>query len=92
MDSGNLVSLDAHEKSEIVWENFAHPTDTWLPGMKMWKGMKLTSWKSSVYPAIGLFSIGMDISQGKTQLVMIYNNSYILVQLKVDWEFFYQDS
>ncbi|GLJ51234.1 hypothetical protein SUGI_1089970 [Cryptomeria japonica] len=75
MDSGNLVLLDAHEKSEIVWESFAHPGDTWLAGMKMWKGMKLTSWKSSVDPAIGLFSYGMDMSPGKSQMVMIHNNS-----------------
>ncbi|GLJ51182.1 hypothetical protein SUGI_1089200 [Cryptomeria japonica] len=40
-DSGNFVVLDGHNKSAIVWESFAHPTDTWLPGMK------LTSWKSS---------------------------------------------
>ncbi|GLJ51259.1 hypothetical protein SUGI_1090360 [Cryptomeria japonica] len=76
MDSGNLVMLDAQEKSEIVWESFAHPGDTsWLPGMKMWKGMKLTSWKSSVDFPIGLFSYGMDMSPGKSQMVMIYNNS-----------------
>ncbi|GLJ51267.1 hypothetical protein SUGI_1090480 [Cryptomeria japonica] len=75
MDSGNLLMLDAYNESAIVWESFAHPTDTWLPGMKMWKGMKLTSWKSSVDPAIGLFSFGLDMSQGKTQFVMVYNNS-----------------
>ncbi|XP_057836245.2 G-type lectin S-receptor-like serine/threonine-protein kinase At2g19130 [Cryptomeria japonica] len=74
MDSGNFIMLDGH-KSEIVWESFAHPTDTWLPGMKLWKGMKGASWKSSVDPASGLFSIAMDMSPGKTQLVMVYNNS-----------------
>ncbi|GLJ51441.1 hypothetical protein SUGI_1093300 [Cryptomeria japonica] len=71
---GNLIML-GHNKSEIIWESFAHPGDTWLPGMKMWKGMRLASWKPSVDPAIGLFSIGMDLSPGKTQLVMVYNNS-----------------
>ncbi|GLJ51245.1 hypothetical protein SUGI_1090110 [Cryptomeria japonica] len=65
MDSGNLVMLDAQEKSEIVWESFAHRGDTWLPGMKMWKGMKLTSWKSSVDLAIGLFSYGIGMSPRK---------------------------
>ncbi|XP_059068826.1 S-locus-specific glycoprotein S6-like [Cryptomeria japonica] len=43
--------------------------------MKMWNGMKLTSWKSSVDPATGLFSMGMDISPGKTQMLMVYNNT-----------------
>ncbi|GLJ33542.1 hypothetical protein SUGI_0674490 [Cryptomeria japonica] len=70
-----LIMLDGHNKSEIVWESFGHPTDTWLPGMKLWKAMKGTSWKSSVDPASGLFSIAMDMSPGKTQLVMVYNNS-----------------
>ncbi|XP_059068827.1 G-type lectin S-receptor-like serine/threonine-protein kinase At2g19130 [Cryptomeria japonica] len=75
-ESGNFIMLgDGQNKSEIVWESFTHPGDTWLPGMKMWKGMKLTSWKSSVDPATGLFSMGMDISPGKTQMLMVYNNS-----------------
>ncbi|XP_057836445.1 G-type lectin S-receptor-like serine/threonine-protein kinase At2g19130 [Cryptomeria japonica] len=73
---GNFIMLgQGRNKSEIVWESFAHPTDTWLPGMKLWKGMKLTSWKSSVDPASGLFSGGMDMSPGKTQILMVYNNS-----------------
>ncbi|XP_057827972.2 G-type lectin S-receptor-like serine/threonine-protein kinase At2g19130 [Cryptomeria japonica] len=74
-DSGNFIMLDAHNESAIVWESFAHPTDTWLPGMNMWKGMKLTSWKSSLDPASGLFSFGMDMSPGKTQMVMFFNNT-----------------
>ncbi|GLJ52015.1 hypothetical protein SUGI_1105720 [Cryptomeria japonica] len=75
-DPGNFIMLGhGHNKSEIVWESFAHPGDTWLPGMKMWKGMKLTSWKSSVDPAIGLFSFEMDKSPGKTDMVLVYNNS-----------------
>ncbi|GLJ51362.1 hypothetical protein SUGI_1092070 [Cryptomeria japonica] len=75
-DSGNfIVTGHNHNTSEIVWESFDHPGDTWLPGMKMWKGMKLTSWKSSVDPASGLFSVGIDTTPGKTQLVLAYNNS-----------------
>ncbi|GLJ51275.1 hypothetical protein SUGI_1090580 [Cryptomeria japonica] len=74
-DTGNFIMLDAYNKSAIVWESFAHPTDTWLPGMKMWKGMTLTSWKSSSDPASGLFSFRMDVSPGKTQMMMFYNNT-----------------
>ncbi|XP_057869085.2 G-type lectin S-receptor-like serine/threonine-protein kinase At2g19130 [Cryptomeria japonica] len=74
-DSGNFIVLDGHNKSAIVWESFAHPTNTWLPGMKMWKGMKLTSWKSSSNPASGLFSFGMDMSPGEMQTMMFYNTS-----------------
>ncbi|XP_059068796.1 G-type lectin S-receptor-like serine/threonine-protein kinase At2g19130 [Cryptomeria japonica] len=75
MDSGNFIMLETHNDSAVVWESFAHPTDTWLPGMKMWKGMKLTSWKSSSDPATGLFSYGMDMSPGKTQMMLFYNNT-----------------
>ncbi|GLJ51284.1 hypothetical protein SUGI_1090750 [Cryptomeria japonica] len=74
-DTGNFIMLDAYNKSAIVWESFTHPTDTWLRGMKMWKGMTLTSWKSSSDPASGLFSIRMDVSPGKTEMVMFYNNT-----------------
>ncbi|GLJ50682.1 hypothetical protein SUGI_1079760 [Cryptomeria japonica] len=75
-EAGNFVMLGyGHNNSEIVWESFAHPGDTWLPGMKFWKGMKLTSRKSSVDPAIGVFSYGIDMSPGKTQFVMVYDNS-----------------
>ncbi|XP_059064148.1 S-locus-specific glycoprotein S13-like [Cryptomeria japonica] len=68
MDSGNFIILHAHNKSEIVWESFAHVCDTWLPGIKMWKAMRGTSWNSSVDPSSGLFSIVIDMSPGKTQL------------------------
>ncbi|GLJ35684.1 hypothetical protein SUGI_0717070 [Cryptomeria japonica] len=66
-NSANFIILGhGQNNSEIVWESFAHSTDTWLPGMKLWKGMKLTSWKSYVDPTSGLFSVGMDMSPGKT--------------------------
>ncbi|XP_057869052.2 G-type lectin S-receptor-like serine/threonine-protein kinase At2g19130 [Cryptomeria japonica] len=68
-------SRDGHLRLFDRKGRFAHPTDTWLPGMKMWKGMKLTSWKSSVDPAPGLFSFGMDMSPGEMQTMMFYNNS-----------------
>ncbi|GLJ51303.1 hypothetical protein SUGI_1091040 [Cryptomeria japonica] len=77
MDSGNFILLDAHNQTQIVWESFAHPGNTWLPGMKMWKGMKLTSWKSSVDPAVGLFSLEMDKSPGETEMKLVYNKSVV---------------
>ncbi|XP_057839999.2 G-type lectin S-receptor-like serine/threonine-protein kinase At4g27290 [Cryptomeria japonica] len=77
LESGNLVMLGARagNSSEIVWESFQHPVDTWLPGMKMWKGMKLTSWKSSADPAPGPFSFQMDPSPGKTQFLLLSHNT-----------------
>ncbi|GLJ51276.1 hypothetical protein SUGI_1090600 [Cryptomeria japonica] len=74
-DSGNFIVLDAHNESAIVWESFAHPTDTLLPDAKLWKGMTLTSWKSSSDPASGLYSFRMDTSLGKTELMMLFNNT-----------------
>ncbi|GLJ37604.1 hypothetical protein SUGI_0763940 [Cryptomeria japonica] len=75
LDSGSFVMLGANNISEIVWESFLYPGDTWLLGMKMWKGMKLTSWKSSLDPAPGPSSLGMDPAPDKTQFSLLYNNS-----------------
>ncbi|GLJ37113.1 hypothetical protein SUGI_0752520 [Cryptomeria japonica] len=75
LENGNLVMLGGQNKSENVWESFEHPGDTWLTDMKMWKGMRLTSWKSAVDPAPGPFSLGMDPSPGKTQFLLLYNNT-----------------
>ncbi|XP_059063650.1 G-type lectin S-receptor-like serine/threonine-protein kinase At2g19130 [Cryptomeria japonica] len=75
MENGNLVMLGQQNKNESVWESFEHPGDTWLTEMKMWKGMRLTSWKSDVDPAPGPFSLGMDPSPGKTQFLLLYNNT-----------------
>ncbi|XP_057828329.2 G-type lectin S-receptor-like serine/threonine-protein kinase At2g19130 [Cryptomeria japonica] len=71
MENGNFIMLGAQNGSEIVWESFRYPGDTLLPGMKMWKGMKLTSWKNSVDPALGPFSFGMDTSPGRTQFLLL---------------------
>ncbi|KAH9289957.1 hypothetical protein KI387_034074, partial [Taxus chinensis] len=75
LDSGNFLMVGAQNTSETVWESFGDPTDTWLPGMEFWKGMKIKSWKSSVDPASGLFSLEIDPAPGKTQLMLLYNNS-----------------
>ncbi|GLJ51184.1 hypothetical protein SUGI_1089220 [Cryptomeria japonica] len=75
-DTGNFIMLgDGHNKSEIVWESFAHPGDTWLPGMIFWNGMTLTSWKSSSDPAIGFLSFGIVMSPEKTEMVTVYNKT-----------------
>jgi hypothetical protein len=75
MDSGNFIILDAHNESAVVWESFRNPTDTLLPGMNVWKGMTLTSWKSSSDPGSGLFSFRMDMAPGSMQLIMLFNNT-----------------
>ncbi|GLJ32896.1 hypothetical protein SUGI_0662510 [Cryptomeria japonica] len=75
LDSGNFVLVGAHDTSVFVWESFKHPTDTWLPGIKQWKGLQLTSWRSSWDPAPGYFSFGMDPSPQSKQILLLYNES-----------------
>ncbi|MED6204994.1 hypothetical protein PIB30_013990 [Stylosanthes scabra] len=44
MDSGNLVLFDEEDGDYYIWQSFQHPTDTFLPGMKMdMDGMELSS-------------------------------------------------
>ncbi|GLJ42368.1 hypothetical protein SUGI_0877450 [Cryptomeria japonica] len=74
LDVGNFVLFGAQNTSEIVWESFANPTDTFLPTMKFWKGLKIISWKSSVDPAPGPFFEQMNPSPGKTDVLLQYKN------------------
>ncbi|GLJ37589.1 hypothetical protein SUGI_0763780 [Cryptomeria japonica] len=75
LDSGSFAMLGGHTISEIVWESFLYPTNTILSGMKVWKGIKLTSWRSSSDPAPGPFSFQMDPTPGKTDFLLLYNNN-----------------
>ncbi|PHT56052.1 G-type lectin S-receptor-like serine/threonine-protein kinase [Capsicum baccatum] len=42
-DSGNLVLID-DLSGKRLWQSFDHPTDTFLPGMRMEDAQKLTAW------------------------------------------------
>ncbi|CAI0423011.1 unnamed protein product [Linum tenue] len=78
-DSGNLVlhqlNPDDGSKEKILWQSFDHPTDTLLPGMKIGIYHKtgriwsLTSARSTLSPAAGSFTFGMD-PNATTQLVI----------------------
>ncbi|KAG6692437.1 G-type lectin S-receptor-like serine/threonine-protein kinase At1g11330 isoform X1 [Carya illinoinensis] len=63
LDTGNLV-LQENTTGLITWESFQHPSNSWLPEMKLstnattGKNVQLTSWKSSSDPAFGTFSAG----------------------------------
>lgn len=67
LDSGNLIVSDDKVK-KILWQSFANPTDTFLPGMKMDDSITLTSWRSHDDPAPGNFSFEQD--QGENQFVI----------------------
>ncbi|KAG4385469.1 hypothetical protein GLYMA_12G103700v4 [Glycine max] len=73
MDNGNLVVSDEVEDQgnhqvKILWQSFANPTDTFLPGMKMDDNLALTSWRSYEDPAPGNFSFEHD--QGENQYII----------------------
>ena len=35
LDSGNLVVVDESDESNMIWQSFDYPTDTFLPGVSM---------------------------------------------------------
>ncbi|KAI9094236.1 hypothetical protein K1719_026818 [Acacia pycnantha] len=55
MDSGNLILGDDQLQS-TYWQSFQHPTDTFLPGMKMDKNLVLTSWRGLDDPRSGNYT------------------------------------
>ncbi|WOL03449.1 hypothetical protein Cni_G12169 [Canna indica] len=63
LNTGNLV---LREDINILWQSFDHPTDTFLPGMKIQyiysnhSTTQFTSWKDANDPSPGNFSIGID--------------------------------
>jgi hypothetical protein len=62
--AGNLVLRS--QNGTTVWQSFDHPTDTFLPTMKLHvnhgylPGDRLVSWKSPVDPSPGSFTYGAD--------------------------------
>lgn len=63
LDSGNLV---LQSRGETVWQSFDHPTDSFLPNMKLTitkngnEKKALQSWKSPSDPSDGQFTAGID--------------------------------
>ena len=69
MDFGNLVLSD--NGTEILWESFKDPTDTFLPGMKMNENLTLISWRDPFDPSPGNYTFKLDKEKG---------NSYVIFQ------------
>lgn len=57
LDSGNFVIYNARQ--DIVWQSFEHPTDTLLPGQRLFAGGEMFSAKSESDPSTGIFRLKM---------------------------------
>lgn len=78
-NDGNLVLLDRETKKEI-WQTFEHPTDTYLPGMKVpassgsgsaiGEDPTFRAWKSDKDPSFGNYTMSVD-SEASPQIVIM---------------------
>jgi len=68
-DDGNLEIMGSNSfpgPNLTCWQSFDHPTDTYLPGMRVLVNRRVgethlfTSWKSKNDPSMGSYSMGVD--------------------------------
>ncbi|XP_074369221.1 G-type lectin S-receptor-like serine/threonine-protein kinase At2g19130 [Apium graveolens] len=79
-DNGNFVTRDNQDFSNIIWQSFDYPTDTWLPGggkvgynkIKKEK-ISLSPWKNAEDPAPSVFSL--EVEPNGTSHNLIYNRT-----------------
>jgi len=79
LNSGNLILQNSTNSSDVFWQSFDYPTDTFLPGAKLgWDKVtglnrRLVSRKNSIDLAPGRYSFSLDPSGA---------NQYIFTSLK----------
>ncbi|WOG98735.1 hypothetical protein DCAR_0418080 [Daucus carota subsp. sativus] len=79
LNNGNLLIRDDQDISDIIWQSFDYPTDTWLPGGKIGYNKRkkekiyLTSWRNAEDPAPSVFSL--EVETNETSLVLVYNKT-----------------
>ncbi|KAL5731132.1 hypothetical protein ACHQM5_003890 [Ranunculus cassubicifolius] len=65
-DNGNLVLTNGVRDSDVYWQSFDYPSDTWLPGGRIRydnrtrKSQLLISWKTANDPSEGVYSLELD--------------------------------
>ncbi|CAL5213473.1 unnamed protein product [Lathyrus oleraceus] len=78
-DLANLALMLNNTKT-VIWESFDHPTDTWLPYLRLGFDRKtnrnrfLQSWKTDADPGKGAFTVNFS-TIGKPQLFMYNHDS-----------------
>ncbi|XP_024992042.1 G-type lectin S-receptor-like serine/threonine-protein kinase At4g27290 [Cynara cardunculus var. scolymus] len=87
LDTGNFVVKDGNstDQTDLIWQSFDYPGDTWLPGMKFGKDFvagvnrNLTSWKSTNDPSVGQYVNYVD-TNGYPQMLL---RQGLVVRLRV---------
>ncbi|XP_071682853.1 G-type lectin S-receptor-like serine/threonine-protein kinase B120 [Lolium perenne] len=85
LDTGNLVLQFLN--GTTIWQSFDHPTDTILPGTRLFLSDKariigrLVAWRGPLDPSTGDFSLSLDLSSGH-QLV-IWNGTMPYTRLSM---------
>uniref|UniRef100_A0A175YM10 Non-specific serine/threonine protein kinase n=1 Tax=Daucus carota subsp. sativus TaxID=79200 RepID=A0A175YM10_DAUCS len=81
LDNGNLVVFrDLYSDKNVLWEGFDHPTNTYLPEMKVGLRKKtgeawfISSWKSPDDPGTGQYSYRI-VLNGTVPQLYIYDGS-----------------
>ncbi|KAG0544757.1 hypothetical protein BDA96_02G304100 [Sorghum bicolor] len=80
LNSGNLVLRSPN--GTTLWQSFDHPTDTFIPDMKVGlryrthDGARIVSWRGPGDPSPGAFSYGMDPSTSLQMLVWNGTRAY----------------
>ncbi|TVU10325.1 hypothetical protein EJB05_43848, partial [Eragrostis curvula] len=81
LNTGNLILRSPN--ATVLWQSFDHPTDTILPGMKMWRsyktqdGSRLVSWNSRDDPSPGSFSYTSEIDP--------FPQTFVLNGSRIEW-------
>ncbi|KAF2584826.1 hypothetical protein F2Q70_00034744 [Brassica cretica] len=78
-DTGNFELIEVSSE-RVIWESFNHPTDTFLPNMRVrvnpqtGDNLAFVSWRSENDPSPGNFSLGVDPS-GAPEIVLWGRNN-----------------